>query len=128
MKEIFFTLDEPLPLLNVMLNWHWSRRRKEMKALAWEIRSKVRLPSEPFQRWEIFIKRYSVGVPDEEGANASSKFLIDCLVVCTKTNPFGLGVVFGDDPSSLMKREVIPVRVTKRGFQRTEVTIRSVEP
>ena len=124
MREIFFTLDRPTILLNRLLRMHWTARRKHMQELSWLVRAAVTPPRTPLAPCEVYIKRYSVQVPDHEGATGGVKLLLDCLVVHTKTNPWGNGLIENDDPSCIIRLDVVPIKVAHRADARTEITIR----
>ena len=127
MREIFFTLDDPTILLNKWQRMHWTARKRHIKEMVWKVREAVKPPKTPLQRCTITVKRYSTGLPDWDGMYGGLKALLDCLVVGTKTNPPGLGIIQDDSPEYIVKLDAVPIRVKKRFEQRTEVTIREVE-
>ncbi|WP_272962296.1 hypothetical protein [Alcanivorax jadensis] len=120
---IRLTLSEPTPLLNVWQRWHWQQRRRYTQHVRLELRSQIIPPKEPLARCHIEIKRYSIGLPDWDGLFASAKAPLDCLVVQTKQNPHGLGIIEDDNPKCVLTLTVKPVQVKHKAEQRTEIIV-----
>lgn len=109
-----FEIPEPTPLLNTYLRMHWQKRRRIAKAFAWMVREAVGpITGEPMQRCKVRIERHSAGVPDTDGLVGGMKCLIDCLVVCTKRNPLGLGLIQDDNPGC-MELEAVSVKCKRK--------------
>lgn len=142
---IHFELPKPFPLLNRQMRKHWGQRAKEQAALAWEVRAAIAgpLPPQPWAKAKLRIERHSIGEPDRDGLYGGCKSLVDIL--CWQGNPVrvkgrdgkpdkirlphpsGLGIIRDDNPRCL-SLDVVAVRVSKRAYQRTVVTIERVEP
>lgn len=119
---IEFTLPRLLPLTNQLLRMHWQKRRRLIKALAWEIRAVApRAPAEPFERARVTVTRCSSQPPDDDGLVGGVKMLLDCLVVPTKRNPWGLGYVVDDAPAHIEQHTVHEYAPPRKG--RTVVRI-----
>jgi hypothetical protein len=113
---IEFTLSRPTPLLNRSLRIHWAQRSKRQRALMVEIASLLpRGFNQRFERAEVTITRYSVGVPDYDGMVGGAKSLIDCL--------HRLGIIRNDDPEHMATPKITSVRCATRAEQRTEVRV-----
>lgn len=128
--RLTFTLAAPLPLLNPMLRTHWSKRRRELKALSravWEAIIVVpgqRLPAAPYQRAKIAVLRRSPGHPDPDNLAASVKPLCDVLQPLTAKRKYGLGIIINDGEDCLGKGVAICAeRVAHKTEQCTLVTI-----
>ena len=81
--------------------------------------------NEPMQKCKVTIERHSAGTPDYDGLVGGVKVLLDCLVVCTKKNPHGLGIIRDDNPEC-MELDVIAVKC-KRNKGKTVIDILEVE-
>lgn len=98
-----------LPLLNVWQRMHWRKRTQFTRELATEIAYTTRRPSEPIDRCLIVIERRSTGrLPDWDGLTASAKPVLDALVVPSKANPHGLGIIADDNPDCVGMLLVLP--------------------
>lgn len=127
MSDIVFRLARPLPLLNVQLRQHWSKRGNERKDLAWEIVAALgrARPEKLIEFADICIWRHSVQRPDDDNLQASKKGLLDVLQPPSKRHPYGLGVIIGDDPGHL--RSIIHhVKAQHRTDQYTVIRIRDL--
>ena len=78
----------------------------------------------PITVCEIHIERHSPGIPDPDAIVA--KPLLDALVVCTKRNPHGLGIIYDDNPDVIRSFKVDAIK-GKRGAGKTIVMIGVVE-
>lgn len=104
-NKLIIELDELLPLGNVWQRWHWSKRRNYMKTLSWIIFSKLpKLRDKTvIPKCKIKVTRFSSQEPDTDGLYTSLKPLLDCLVVNTKKNPYGLNIIKDDKPSVIIQ-------------------------
>lgn len=120
--ELF--LHDPLPLLNPWLRMHWRDRKRRQEAIAWEIRAGLPAPPvAPIERCLIVIVRRSkTHLPDWDGLAASPKALLDCLVVPSKRNPMGVGLIRDDNPACAGVVLTLPA-VRRRGEPGTWVRI-----
>lgn len=121
-RLIQFTLAKPLPLLNTLLRTHWARRRDMAKALSAEVyaAAQAQLPREPWQRARITIERHSLKEPDVDGL--SPKHLLDVLQPRSTRHPWGLGVIWNDDPAHL-EQSIVHVKAATRKDQKTVVRL-----
>lgn len=120
MIEIYrWSLPFVPPSLNKMLRMHWSKRRKLAKTMAWEVLAVAGRPTrEPLKQCRIEAVRVTRQLLDTDGLYGSMKMFLDCLVECTKQNPYGLGFIVDDNP------ECLDLVVTqKKGKPGLEVTI-----
>lgn len=123
MRHIKFEIPEPTPLLNVWQRMHWAKRGRIAKGFAWMVKEALGpITGDPMQRCKVTIERHSAGVPDTDGLYGGTKVLLDCLVVCSKRNPHGLGLIQDDNPNC-MELEAVAVKC-KRGEGRTVIEIR----
>jgi hypothetical protein len=63
----------------------------------------------PLKSCDIHIERHSTQLPDWDGLYGGLKPLLDTLVVSTKRNPHGLGVITDDNPKVIKKLTAEPV-------------------
>lgn len=112
------------PLMNVWQRWHWRVRGRYVADLSMMIRSKVIPDGKPLQSCVVEIERHSVKLPDWDGLYASAKPVLDCLVVKTKRNPHGIGLIVDDNPACIRELMVRPVKVAHLHQQKTVIIIR----
>lgn len=122
------------PSLNTAMRRHWQARGASKRNLAGRIKLQLvgRLPPKPFARARLTIERHSLGSPDADNLWGGTKDLVDCLLdpgqpvmrngKLIVRHPYGLGIVADDNPS-VLERRVVPVRVSRRGDQRTILII-----
>ena len=125
-SAVRFELTALTPLLNVTQRQHWTRRRRQILAVAWHVKLALgeQRPDAPFPRARLRIERHSVGLPDYDGMVGGFKALIDCLLPFHSTRRrYGLGVIADDNPAVLMADYPPPFRVAHRAAQRVVVTI-----
>jgi hypothetical protein len=121
MRRLEFSIPMT-PTLNVMLRWHWRERQRRAKEMAYQVRSAIGVfAGQPMRKCRILIERHSSGKPDIDGAWGGAKLLLDTLVVPTRRNPHGLGVIANDDPDCA-QIELRTVK-TNRAAQKTVVMI-----
>lgn len=126
-----------LPTLNVLLRMHWAKRRKLQEEVAWMLRSEMgvvfRYPSSgrartewlakiPLKHCRIRIVRHSRREPDPDGLDSTAKLILDALQPCSKTHPFGLGIIENDNRECIGKPEVVHAK----GSNATVITITEV--
>lgn len=129
-REVTFTLPEPSILLNVLLRMNRWDRKEYHKALCWSVRAALESEGykrlSPFKQCKIEIDRYSSALGDWDGVMGGLKPLFDTLVVCTKTNPLGLGVIEDDNPKCIIECPIIRQHKSTRKAAATVVTITEV--
>ncbi|QUX96637.1 hypothetical protein C0J08_15050 [Marinomonas sp. CT5] len=129
-REVTFTLPEPSILLNVLLRMNRWDRKEYHKALCWSVRAALESEGykrlSPFKQCKIEIDRYSPALGDWDGVMGGLKPLFDTLVVCTKTNPLGLGVIEDDNPKCIIECPVIRQHKSTRKAASTVVTITEI--
>lgn len=94
-----------LPGQNRLLRMHWSRRRKERDALAWQIRAQLPFgrPPAPPARATVVVSSYRIKLLDADNLAATVKSLLDVLQPFdAKSRPYGLGLIAGDDRAHLV--------------------------
>lgn len=129
-REVTFTLSEPSILLNVLLGMNRWDRKEYHKALCWSVRAALESEGykrlSPFKQCKIEIDRYSSRLGDWDGVMGGLKPLFDTLVVCTKTNPLGLGVIEDDNPNCIIECPVIRQHKSTRKAASTVVKITEI--
>jgi|GEM_PF-2536361 hypothetical protein len=129
-REVTFTIPEASILLNVWQRMHWNKRREYHKELCWNVRAALESEGyqrlSPFKKCKIEIDRYSSVLGDWDGVMGGLKPLFDTLVVCTKTNPLGLGVIEDDNPKCIIECPVIRQHKSTRKAASTVVTITEI--
>lgn len=127
MTDLSIKLVRPLPSLNVLQRTNKHVYKKARQDLAWEVVAELgrRRPAKPFERAELTVTRYSVGMLDEDNLQACRKALTDVLQPTSKRHPNGLGIILNDDPVHL-KSTVLQVRVKHLAEQHTLVVIRDL--
>lgn len=115
MRTITLEFDMLTPTLNVWMRTHWAARRRVMELWSWTIRQQLSgqfwIDSDPIRACQLHVERRSTAVPDIDNAVGGMKPLLDCLVVPTKRNPWGNGVIRNDDQSCVMLLHVETPRV-----------------
>lgn len=103
-RTLLIRLNEPTILLNKYLRMHRQARRKHTKELAKRVRDYVLEVygledlSKPIARCDVHVTRGSAGLPDWDGLYGGLKPLLDTLVVPSKRNPHGIGLILDDSP------------------------------
>ena len=120
---VAFSLAEPLPLLNEWQRMHWAARKRRQRDIAWEVRANVPTGLSPIERCLIIVvRRNCPPLPDLDGLAGSAKPLLDCLVLPSRRNPNGLGIIVDDNPKCLGMLLMLP-RVRQSGQMGTHVRI-----
>jgi len=105
-----FTLPIATPTLNEWQRMHFRERARTGQNLAWLIRSVVGpIPKHPIESCVIEIERHSSRLPDWDGLYGGLKPLLDAMVVCSKRNPHGLGIIRDDNPKVIERLTANPV-------------------
>lgn len=126
MSTVRIEIPEPTILLNEWQRLHWRERRKHHKRLAWTLLQAIgHWKRPPIQRCHVTIERYSAKLPDWDGLYGGFKPLLDCLVVESKRNPLGFGVIQDDSPKHILTLTAVPC-LAPEGQGRTVVTIEEV--
>ncbi|SHG33354.1 hypothetical protein SAMN02745753_03711 [Marinomonas polaris DSM 16579] len=129
-REVTFSIPEASILLNVLLRMNRWDRKEYHKALCWSVRAALESEGykrlSPFKQCKIEIDRYSSALGDWDGVMGGLKPLFDTLVVCTKTNPLGLGVIEDDNPNCIIECPAIRQHKSTRKAASTVVTITEI--
>jgi Holliday junction resolvase RusA-like endonuclease len=131
MRRIILDIPSPTPLQNVWQRMHWAKRKRVCEYWSWLVKEALMnlRPSEPvglpIEKCIVHITRYSAGEPDIDNLYGGVKPLMDALVVCTKRNPHGLGVIRDDNQKVVTNLKVDPKKA-KRGEGRTHVVIQEI--
>ena len=124
---IRFTLSKPTPSLNrgsgASGNWRaiLGVKRKMQRAWAWDIWAQLPSPIPYYAKAHVKITRCSAGTLDIDNLYGGVKGLIDVLKPPGKSNPFGLGLIAGDEPDKLTL--VVEQVKVKRAEARTVIEI-----
>ena len=130
-----FHLTTKIPLLNVWQRMHWRKRKRYQETLAWEIRAVLPypLPGVLTRCLVVILRRSRPPLPDWDGLGAAPKALMDCLVVPSKRNPHGLGLIADDNPACVGMLVTLPAplkamqhRTTVQIYEDTDETARHV--
>jgi hypothetical protein len=121
-----FELPEETPSNNVVKNMHWMAYRK-MRQL-WRVRVLSRglagaRPKEPIAQAALVIIRRCSGQLDWDNAYGGLKPVLDTLVVSSKRNPDGLGLVVDDSPRHMPFPPLVLQRPASPGGGSTHVAI-----
>lgn len=114
-----------LPGQNVLLRLHWSKRRKEREALAWNVRSQLPMVGRlaPIEKAAVTVTSYRIRLLDPDNLASTVKGLLDILQPFdARRRPLGLGIIAGDDPARLLLT-LRQEKVAHRDQQRTRVEI-----
>lgn len=105
---IRFRLSTPTPSLNQTLRMHWSAKRLAHRMWGWQLLSclpRARwaeiMSNGPAARARVHITRHGSRLLDEDNLIGGCKGLVDVLKPPSKSNPFGLGLIAGDEPDKL---------------------------
>jgi len=120
---IRLTLSAPTPSLNETLRWHWARKKKAQDVMSWELQGSpdIRKILSSIPRASVSIVRHGSRLLDEDNLVGGVKGLVDVLKPPGKGNPYGLGIIAGDEPDKL--RLTVTQVKCKRAEARTEVTV-----
>lgn len=123
MEKIILTIPYALPTLNAIRKMHYQEYKRLREKLAWEICGQYRHKGDPIKYSIIFVTRHGSGkTPDWVNLYGSFKALEDCLVMPSKANPSGLGIIYDDNPEYVKTLTVLPQKC-KRGEEKTVVEI-----
>lgn len=117
MANFDFTIPIRTPTGNELLRMHWSRRRKVLKEIAWNIRMKAIPPPKPFARARVEIHRYTPRQLDADKLGSIAVGILDALQPCSIRHPMGLGFITDDNPDHLeltvltVKSDAIATRI-----------------
>lgn len=127
MRNLELILPEQTPLLNTWQRMHWRERQRVQERFAWLVRKAiVHKPITPIENCTIIIERSCSGrLPDWDGLYGGLKPVLDCLVVRTKTNPYGLNIIVDDSPKYIRKLIAIP-KQCKREDHQTKIIIKEI--
>lgn len=117
-------IPEAVPLMNKYIRMHWAEKRKITERYAWLVRDYLGKWTEPpIEKCSIIVERYSAGKPDVDAIVV--KPLLDVLVVGTKKNPWGQGIILDDNPD-VVQELIIRAKKGGRGQGKTIVRIEKV--
>lgn len=125
MRVIEFSIPVPIPTLNTWQRMHWALRQKETERMAWLCRVALGPTHEPIGRCKITVIRRATRLADLD--NILVKPLLDAMVVQTKRNPFGIGVIVDDGPHNVLELVRRQEKVKKKDAS-TLVRIEEVAP
>lgn len=125
-----------IPTLNVFIRMHWAKRRKLQEEVAWILQAAIDSATRrgrqvhraewiakiPLKHCRIRIVRHSRREPDPDGLDSTAKLILDALQPCSKTHPFGLGIIENDNRECIGKPEVVHAK----GSNATVITITEV--
>lgn len=126
MRKITIEIPEATPLLNKWQRMHYQERKRVAERFGWLVRQAYRHEGDPIEHCMIHVERHSAGLPDWDGLHGGLKPILDCLVVRTKTNPHGQGIIVDDNPNVIKKLTAEPVKA-KRGEGKTILHITELE-
>lgn len=101
MRVIEFSIPAITPTLNTWQRMHWAVRQKETERMAWLCRVALGPTHSPISKCRITVIRRATRLADPD--NLLCKPLLDALVVSTKRNPFGIGVIMDDGPHNIVE-------------------------
>lgn len=111
---VTLTMAEPTPTLNQWQRMHWARRKRVIERFAWLISVANKNEFAPMKKCTLTIDRYMPGTsPDWDNLYGGVKPLIDCLVVCSKSHPYGLGYIADDNPDCVISLAVKSIDTRK---------------
>jgi hypothetical protein len=121
-----FELPEETPSNNVVKNLHWMAYRR-MRQL-WRVRVLSRglagtRPEAPLEQAALVVVRRCSGQLDWDNAYGGLKPVLDTLVVRSKRNPDGLGLVVDDSPRHMPYPPLVLQRPASPGAGSTHVAI-----
>jgi len=114
-SEIVIFIDRLSPLSNEILKMHWAKRRKIMQDFHYLIKQVMGFCKHaPIHKCKIHVNRYSARgrLPDRSGILGGFKLVEDVLIVKTKVNPCGLGIIQDDNPQCVLGLTADPIRCT----------------
>lgn len=110
-----------LPLMNEWQRWHFRKRAKFMKNLAWEVRyllqqTDIKLCDArfPLKRCRIRVVRFKQFGPEPDADAVLVKPLLDILQPTSKRHPYGLGLIADDTREVVSKLETDVARGASR--------------
>lgn len=113
-NHIEIQTDEAYELLNGLRKMHYKAYKKYRDQWAWKIRIAIGAGKRvPIEKCMIVIKRYSSNMPDWDNLYGGFKPIGDCLVVCSKANPSGLGIIKNDTVKHIIDLKCIPIKVPR---------------
>jgi len=123
-KLLLITIPIITPMLNELMRMHYHTKRIKCSRVSALIQANCVIPNEPIKTCTIHVDRHSSGrLADWENLYASFKFIGDSLVVKSKQNPHGLGIIVDDSPLHIISLEMRQVKC-KRVDQRMVIKIR----
>jgi hypothetical protein len=118
-------LAEETPSNNVIKEMHFQeyrRLRQRFRYLVLEALQGKR-PEAPIEQSFLVVRRHCAGLLDWDNALGGLKPLLDCLVIATKRNPSGLGLVVDDSPRSMPYPPFMEQIKAKPGKGHTEILV-----
>ena len=121
-----FEIPEPSPSNNTIKELHYHAYRQ--LRLMWKVKVLSKgfpggRPSTPIQRAALVVARRCAGMLDWDNAYGGLKPVLDCLVLKTKRNPDGLGVVVDDSPRHMPYPPFVQQLPAKRGDGSTHILV-----
>lgn len=135
MRELVYTLELPeeTPSNNEIRGKHFHVYRGIRKAWRFRVENAAAAAGfspgmEPVRHVHLEVDRYCSGMLDWDNAYGGLKPVLDCLVMPTKKNPDGLGLIFDDSPLYVIEPPYVKQHKAKPGAGRTVVRIYRVLP
>lgn len=112
------------PTLNEWQRTHFRQKKKIVEDMAWQFRAQW-TPTKPIAKAFVVVERYCRGPhPDWDNLVGGIKPALDALVVSSKKNPMGIGLIQDDGPACLpLQPIVVPQHVSGQAHYRTAVTV-----
>ena len=124
---IVFTIPKATPSLNQIkgMNQHVYKRLRQ--DFFWLVKSQIhRAKGDPIKNCSISITRHGSRMLDWDNCYGGIKPLMDCLVMPTKTNPSGLGLIEDDNPK-VVTSLVMYQEKAKRAEEKTVIIIMDLD-
>lgn len=118
-------LPEATPSNNTVKNMHhrvYKKEREKWHKLVMDALGGT-LPAAPIELCALEVVRYSAGQLDWDNLHGGLKPLQDCLVMPSKRNPDGLGLIRDDGPKAMPESPRLRQLQAKKGQGRTVVRI-----
>ena len=119
------SISEETPSNNTIRGMHYHDYKTLRKKWQWAVFAALngKRPKVPLQQSAITILRYSPSYLDWDNALGGLKPLLDCLVMPSKRNPDGLGLIQDDSPIFMPNPPFLQQLKCKRGEGKTELII-----
>lgn len=119
MTELVLEIADAHPLLNKWQRMHWRERGAYAKGLSWMVSIAAREAgimlgrALPIPKCCILVERHEKKPPAPDWDGLLAKALLDSLVVQSKANPHGMGIIENDNPECIEAFAMFPGIHTK---------------